>query len=47
MVQVPVNLLGIAILPQKPPEHTKSTHPQNLGGQAGLTGTLALTCSMQ
>ena len=43
MVQVPVNLLGITILPEKPSQYTKSPHPQNLSWQTGLTGTPPLT----
>lgn len=43
VVQVSVNLLGIAILPEKPPQHTKSPHPQDLGWQTSLTSTPPLT----
>ena len=43
VVQMPVNLLGITVLPQKPPQHTKSPHPEDLGRQTGLAGTPPLT----
>lgn len=43
MIQVLVNLLGITVLPQKPPQYAQPAHPQDLGGQTCLTGTSALT----
>ena len=47
VVQVPVNLLSITILPEQPSQHTKSSHPQNFGWQTGLTGSLPLTYSIE
>ena len=47
MIQMPVNFLGITILPEKPPQHTQSSHPQNLGWQTSLTCTPPLTYKTQ
>lgn len=44
VVQVPINLLGITVLPEEPSQHTKSPHPQNFSWQTRLTGTPPLTC---
>ena len=46
MVQVPVDLLGITVLPQKPPQNTQPPHPKDLGWQTGLAGTVPLTCKI-
>lgn len=43
MVEVLVNLLAVPVLAQQAPQHTQAADPQQLGGQAGLTGTTALT----
>jgi len=47
VVQVPVDLLGITVLPQKPPEDAQPPHPKDLSGQTGLTGTVPLTYSVE
>lgn len=43
VVEVPVDLLGVAVLAQQSAQHAQAAHPQQLGGQAGLAGTPALT----
>lgn len=45
MVQIFVNFLGIPVLLEKSAQDPESAHPQDLGGQAGLPGTLPLACS--
>ena len=47
MVQMPVNLLCITVLPEKPPQNTKSSHPQDLGWQTSLASTPPLTYKAQ
>jgi hypothetical protein len=44
MVQVLVNLLGVTVLLEQTAQHTGAADPQNLGGQASLPGSVALTC---
>jgi len=38
-----INLPGFSVLAQKSPKDTLATHPDDLGGHAGLGGTLPLT----
>ena len=38
-----INLPGLPVLAKKSPEDTLTTHPEDLGGHAGLGGTLPLT----
>ena len=45
MVQVLVDLLGVPVLAQQPPQHPQTPHPQHLGGQPGLPCSLPLTCT--
>ncbi len=44
MVEVLVNLLGVAILAQEAAQDAQAPHPKHLCGQACLPGTPALTC---
>ena len=45
MVQVPVNLLGVAVLLEHATKDAQAPHPQDLSGQAGLPGSSALACA--
>merc|ERR1719222_527218 len=45
VVQMPVNLLGLPILPEEPPENTHSGHPCLLHTGSGVGSTLPLTRS--
>ena len=38
-----VDLAGLSVLPQQPPENSLSPHPDDLGRHTGIGGTLALT----
>ncbi len=38
-----IDLLGLTILSEKAAKNTLAAHPEDLGGQAGLTGTASLT----
>merc|ERR1719454_1526048 len=42
VVQVLVDLLGLAVLLKHATEHTQAAHPQNLLRHTGVTGTAAL-----
>ena len=42
-VQVLVDLTSLTVLPKEAAQHTLAAHPLNLGREAGLGGTLALT----
>ncbi len=44
VVQVLVDLLGVAVFAQQPPQNPQTPHPQHLGGQTGLPCSLPLTC---
>ena len=44
VVEVLVDLLGVAVLAQKAAKDAQAPHPDDLGGQASLPGTPALTC---
>ncbi len=43
VVQVLVDLLGVTVLLEQATQHAGAADPQDLGGQARLTGTMALT----
>ena len=43
LVQVLIDLLGIAVFAQHAAEDAHAAHPQDLHGQASLGGTTALT----
>ena len=43
VVELLVDLLLLTVLPQQTPQHTLASHPQDLGGHAGLAGSLALS----
>jgi hypothetical protein len=43
VVEVRVDLAGVAVLGEEAAENALAADPQNLGGHAGLTGTLTLT----
>merc|ERR1719432_728357 len=45
VVQMPVNLLGLPVLPEEPPENTHSGHPCLLHTGSGVGSTLPLTRS--
>lgn len=47
VVQVLVNLLAVPVLAQQAAQHTQAADPQQLGGQARLTRTTALTCGRE
>lgn len=38
-----VDFAGLSVLPQQPPEHTLSPHPEHLGRHPGLVRTLSLS----
>lgn len=42
VVQVPVDLLAVAVLLQQATQHALALHPQQLGGHTGVRRTLAL-----
>ena len=44
MVQVAVNLLAVPVLLEQAAQHAHAADPQDLGGQARLARTAALTC---
>lgn len=44
VVQVLVDLLGVAVLLQQATQHTNSAHPENFGWHTSLLGTPSLTC---
>lgn len=43
MIHMLVNLLRFSIFAEQSPEDTHSPHPEDLGWQSSLPGTLALT----
>jgi len=43
VVKVLVNLLGLPVLAEEPPQDTHTPHPDNLLGHTGVGGTLPLT----
>ena len=45
VVEVPVDLLGVAVLAQQPAQHAHAADPQDLGGQPRLAGSPPLACA--
>lgn len=43
VVDVLVDLLGLSVLPQESSEHSLASHPEDLLGHTGISGTLSLT----
>ena len=43
VVQLLIDLLLLAVLPQQTSQHTLASHPQDLGRHARLAGSLALS----
>jgi len=43
VVEMPVDLASLTVLSQQPTQDTLTSHPKDLGGHTGLSGTLSLT----